>query len=145
MREEDEKGKTRRMSRFLVLETKEKGKPICEIGNTTGEHISGGIYYSKCLQDLQNCGAQKAAGNTGLLIRCGNHCYRGNRWRQKIWDVSKKMGREKNTKEKSLWNTNINLLSSRTFKCQLCLYLYNSCLNRTNNLNWKKIENWLSL
>ena len=41
MREEDEKGKTRRMPRFLALETKEKGKPICEVGNTTGEHIWG--------------------------------------------------------------------------------------------------------
>ena len=34
--------KSRRILWFLVLETKEKGKPIYEVGDTRGEHKWGG-------------------------------------------------------------------------------------------------------
>ena len=44
----------------------------------------GGTEYSKCPWDHQNWAAQKAGGNMGLLMRCRNHIYRGNKGKQEM-------------------------------------------------------------
>lgn len=45
--------KSRRIPRFLVWETKEKGKPIYEIGDARREQNWGEIWYLKCLRDTK--------------------------------------------------------------------------------------------